>query len=133
MKEMIRNTQTLIIMGNISSSTLSREIKENKFPRPEKIGVALYFEVESVEKWLSKVAQRKVTIDDRLLSSKQLEKKFERSSAWVWAHFQKDKEMKSKAVYIRSRPYWLESEIHKSKELCKYLELIKQPSDREVA
>ncbi len=113
-------------LGNLSSSSLNREIKESGFCEPEKVGSALYFKTELVEKYLSDKAGRKVSIDDCLLSSKQLESLFQRSSAWVWMHFQKNKKIKKKAIYIRSRPYWLESDIHADKELSKYLELVNQ-------
>ncbi|WP_299876448.1 hypothetical protein [uncultured Cocleimonas sp.] len=133
MQESISNAELLITLGNISSSTLNREIKENGFPTPEKIGASLYFKSESVANWLSNIANRKVSLNDRLLSSKQIEVIFNRSSAWVWMHFQKNKKMKKKAIYIRSRPYWLESDIHADQELCKYLKLLNQSEVREVA
>lgn len=125
MQDIITRPELLNKLGNLSSSSLNREIKENGFPKPEKIGSALYFKIELVEKWLSDKAGRKISItDNRLLSSKQLESLFNRSSAWVWMHFQKNKKMKQKAVYIRSRPFWIESDIHADKELCKYLDIV---------
>jgi len=129
----ITRPELLNKLGNLSSSSLNREIKENGFPEPEKIGSALYFENNLIEKWLSNKAHKQVSIDDRLFSSKQLESLFDRSSAWVWAHFQKNKKMKKKAIYIRSRPYWLESDIHANKELTKYLDLVNQQEVKEVA
>ena len=126
MQESISNTELLTTLGNISSSTLNREIKENGFPAPEKIGASLYFKSDLVANWLSNKANRNVSLNDRLFSSKQIEVIFNRSSAWVWMHFQKNKNMKQRAIYIRSRPYWLESDINKDKDLSKYLELVNQ-------
>lgn len=79
--ELLNNT-----LGNLSGSSLSREIKENGFPKPIKIGSMLYFKTSLINEWLSNKANRKISIDDRLLSSKQIEAIFIRSSAWVWTY-----------------------------------------------
>ncbi len=122
--------QTII---NVSASTIRRLIKEDDFPKPDKIGNQLYFKKTLVYKWLSKQAGRDIVIGDKLLSSKQIETLFNRSSAWVWIHFQKNKKMKQKAVYIRSRPLWTESDIYADKTLSKYLEILNDKSVQEVA
>ncbi len=114
----------LSILGGISRGTLRRELKESNFPKPEKIGKSQYFNSRAVYKWLSQKAGRPVRQGDKLLSSVQLQELFSRSSAWVWLHFQKNEERKAKSVRIRSRPYWLESEVLADNELVKYLSVV---------
>ena len=100
MQDNIARTELLIRLGNLSSSSLNREINENNFPEPEKIGSSLYFKTSLINKWLSIKAGREVSLNDLLLSSKQIEALFYCSSAWVWMHFQKNEKMKKKAIYI---------------------------------
>lgn len=42
-----------------------REVEENGFPAPEKIGTTLYFNTALVNLWLSEKANRTVTLKDR--------------------------------------------------------------------
>ena len=115
--------QVLKMLGGISATTLSRLIKENGFPVPEKLGNRLYFKTSSIFEWISLEAGRKVSVGDELLSSKQLEALFSRSTTWIWYTFQKTTR-KELAVKIRSRPYWLKSEVFADSELRKYLKVI---------
>ena len=132
MQEKIQLITVLSILS-VSTASIRRLIRDDNFPKPEKIGNQLYFETSLVYKWLSTLADRSVAIGDKLLSSKQLEALFNRSSAWVWVHFQKNRIRKEKAIYIRSRPMWLESDIQSDKDLSKYLELLESEKVQEVA
>lgn len=111
------------ICGGVGSQTLKRMVKEDGFPAPKIIGRSHYYDLRDVYQWLSKTAGREINTSDRLLSSKTLQAMFKRSPTWVWLHFQKNKDRKSKAVFLRTRPYWLESEIYADKELVRYLEV----------
>jgi len=126
MENNITKPTVLNLHGNISGATLTRLIKEDGHPKPVRIGRSIHFKKVPVYKWLSEVAGREVAIGDKLLSSKQLESLFSRSSAWVWIHFQKNKTRKEKAIYLRSRPFWLWSEIKKDAELARYLDVAKE-------
>jgi len=99
-------------------------IKENGFPEPVLTGRSHHHEISKIFKWLTNEARRHIGETDRLLSSKTIEAIFKRSPAWVWQKFQKDKARKAKAIYLRSRPYWLESEIYADHELRKYLDIV---------
>ena len=122
---MLTTKQVLGILP-ISKASLDREIADGSIRKPIKVGRSVYFPKSDIYKnYLSKKANRPIFVGDKLLSSKQLEVLFSRSSAWVWIHLQKNKKRKEKAIYIRSRPYWLESEIYADKELQKYLEVAK--------
>jgi len=123
MQNNITKSTVLGLLGNISGTTLNRLIKEEGFPKPVRTGRSIYFKTALVYKWLSAVAGRDIAIGDKLLSSKQLESLFSRSSAWVWIHFQRNKARKAKAVYLRSRPYWFESDIQADAELVRYLKV----------
>lgn len=125
MNEKILVLKVLSILGGISRGTYRRLTAEDSLPKPENVGRQQYQNTKELYDWLSSVAKRKVQIGDELLSSKQLEKLFDSSSTWVWMHFQKNKTMKVKAVRLRSRPYWLLSDIHGNKELSAYLEVVK--------
>lgn len=113
----------LTILGGVSVSTLSRLVKEDGFPVPEKLGNRLYYKTSLIFEWISLIAGREVAIGDVLLSSKQLEKLFARSTVWVWYTFQKTAR-KELSIKIRSRPYWLESEVLLDPELRQHLSLI---------
>ena len=125
MNEKIMIVTVLSILGGISRGTYRRLINENNLPIPETIGRKQYQITIDLYKWLSNLAHRKINIGDKLLSSKQLEELFDRSPTWVWQHFQRNKEWKARAVYIRSRPYWVLSEIYADSELRKYIEIAK--------
>ncbi len=119
----LKKQQVLKTLGGISATTLSRLVKENGFPAPEKLGNRLYFKTSSIFEWISLEAGRKVVAGDELLSSKQLEALFSRSTTWIWYAFQKTAR-KELAVKIRSRPHWLKSEVFSDSELRKYLEVV---------
>ena len=121
---MLTTKQVLDILP-ISKAGLNREIADGHVGEPKKIGRSVYFSESDIFKnYLSKKAGRPIHVGDKLLSSKQLEVLFSRSSGWVWIHFQKNKTRKSKAIYLRSRPYWLESSIQKDPDLKKYLSVL---------
>ena len=119
---------TLTIVG-VSTSSLRRLIKEDGFPQPRKVGKTHYFKTRLIYKWLSKKAGRDVSIGDTLLSAKDIERLFHRSSGWFWVHFIKNESRKAKIIKIRSKNMWLKSEIYADKELQKYLEV----TSKEVA
>ena len=124
MENKLKILMVLSILGGISRGTYRRLIAENNLPKPENIGRQQYQETKKLYKWLSTIAKKEVVIGDKLLSSKQLEKTFKRSPTWVWLKFQKNEERKAKAIYIRSRPYWLKSEVLADEELKKYLSVL---------
>ncbi|CAA6816751.1 MAG: Unknown protein [uncultured Thiotrichaceae bacterium] len=114
-----------------SYSTLRRLVNDGDLPQFTKIGRSAYLEVKPIYEFISKEAGRHVEIGDSLKSSKSLEKLFNASSTFIWQKFQKNKVMKEKAVYLRSRPRWLLSDVYANKELSAYLEVVK--SKEEVA
>ncbi len=125
MQDNITKLIILSILGGISSSTLRRLIENDGLIEPEIIGRRMYFHTKSVYRWLSELAGRDVAIGDKLLSSKQLESLFSRSSGWIWIKFRKKKLRKAKAIELRSRLYYLESDVYSDPELSKYLEVAK--------
>jgi len=114
--------EVLLILG-VSRATYNRLIKKHAFPKPEEIGKKHYQDTNKVYEWLSDKAGRKVSIGERLYSSVDLRKIFNRSPTWVWIHFQKNEEWRKKAIYLMSRPHWLESEVFADEGLQKYLEV----------
>jgi predicted DNA-binding transcriptional regulator AlpA len=129
MLDKITKSKVLEILGDISASTLKRLIEENNFPKPEKIGRQIYFRTSQVHDWVSLMAGCKFSCGDKLFSSRKLEVLFARSPVWVWQKFQKNKQRKAKAIYLRSRPFWVESHVLADPELKKYLDV----ASKEVA
>ena len=123
MSEYITTAVTGDICGGLGAQSLKRMVREDGFPAPKIIGRSHYYNKNNVYQWISNTAGREVNTSDRLLSSKALQAIFKRSPTWVWLHFLKNKERKEKAVYLRARPFFLESEIYADKELVKYLEV----------
>jgi len=123
MSEHILVALVLTIVG-VSASSLRRLIGEDGFPKPEKVGRVYYFKTHLIYKWLSKKAGRDIAIGDKLLSAKDIERLFKRSSGWFWVHFIKNKSRKAKIIKIRSKNMWLESEVYADKELKKYLDVV---------
>ena len=113
----------IVEITDTSYSTIRRLIEDGHLPEFEKVGRNAYGNTADLYEFLSKLAARPVDIGDSLKSSKSLEKLFNASSTFIWQKFQKNKTMKEKAVYLRSRPYWLLSDIHADKELSAYLEV----------
>jgi predicted DNA-binding transcriptional regulator AlpA len=123
MSERVLVAPVLTIIG-VSASSLRRLIKEDGFPKPEKVGGVHYFKTHLIYKWLGKKSGRNVAIGDKLLSAKDIERLFKRSPVWFWIYFIKNKSRKAKIIKIRSKNMWLASEIHADKELQKYLKVV---------
>jgi len=124
MQKLISNT-TLLTKLDISHSSLAREIKEGHFPQAESIGGKLYFKIAEIDQSLTAKAGRPVSImNDRLFASKSLKKLFNKSHVWVWQKFIKNKDRRVKAIKIRSRLFFLESDIYADKELVKFLKVV---------
>ncbi len=126
MSEYLTTAITGDICGGVGYQTLKRMTGSDGFPKAKKVGRSDWYEAEALYVWLTDMADRPVKSPDRLFSGKTLQAMFKRSPTWIWLHLLKNKDRKAKAIYIRSRPYWLESEIYADKELSKYLEVSKE-------
>ncbi len=78
----LSNISSILKVSSITVSRLSKT--DSDFPEMSKIGRSLFIDSDALYQWLSIKAGVVVKPEDQLLTSKDLQKLFDKSHTWIW-------------------------------------------------
>ena len=96
-----------------SLATIRRLSKdqETDFPKPHIVGRSVYWNQSDILQYLSKKTGFKVSSEDKVITSNDLLKIFNKSSTWLWQNTEKKGGNIPNPFYINRSRFWMKSQI----------------------